>query len=357
MRREQRPVYVYSQVPPPFHGSAMMTLNLIQALRDESLEVVLLDRRFSRSSDAVGKPSLSKILRVPSLVGRALRVPRGGVCVFFITNRLGSFLVDVMVLAVLRARRVKVVHYVHTFGYHQLSQQNRLLGALVRWCFGNANPVVVLSRGHAEDLVGGGVQATPRLISNACKPVVSEVYASTLPKVVYFATVSTAKGAEVFLEVAARTSQLRPDLKFEMYGAVAEDRMTSLIANASQTIANFSYCGEIRDDETKRAVLGSASILLYPSTYKYEAQPLAIIEAMSAGVYTIAYPAGSIMEMLDPSCGQTVHSVEEMVSALLQSVDRASSLATRQDVRRKFDEDHSLEAFSRRWMRVLNEAD
>lgn len=355
MISEQVPVYVYSQVPPPFHGSAMMTVNLMRALRAESFPVVLLDRRFSRSSDEVGKPSLQKVLRVPSLIFRALGLPSGDICIFFITNRLGSFLVDVTILAALRARRVKVVHYVHTFGYGELSRKNRLMGALVRWCFGRSDPVVVLSRGHAEDLAGAGSRVIPRLIPNACSPVVSKVYSSISMKVVYFATVTTEKGAEAFLRVAERVSSLRPDLKFEMYGAVAEDRMISLIAKASDSIVNFSYCGEVRSEETKGAVLGSASVLLYPSTYKFEAQPLAIIEAMSAGVYTIAYPAGSIAEMLDSACGQTVVSEEEMVTALLQSVDRANSLAAREQVRRKFDQDHSLESFSLRWRRVLDE--
>ncbi|WP_307212001.1 glycosyltransferase family 4 protein [Microbacterium testaceum] len=345
---------IYSQLPPPFHGSAVMTSSLYRALQQSGLPVLMLDRRFSRTSSDVGKASLDKVLRVPSLLVRAWRLPRQSRAIFFLTNRPGSFLIDLLVLGVFRLKRVNVVHYVHTFGYERLAQRSMLFRHLVRWALTSAEEVVSLSELHAKDLTLAGASSTI-VIPNATESLDLGLARQTSPaRVIFFASISREKGALDFVEVARAVGDILPDVRFEMFGAVSDESIRAVLSEAASQLSNFYLMGEVREFEAKMVAMSGASALLYPSTYKFEAQPLAIIEAMSAGVPTVAYPAGAIPEMLSTESGVLVSSTDEMILSTC-AILRADTSSAPDRARRAYSERYSMPAFTRKWLEVLRD--
>lgn len=91
------------------------------------------------------------------------------------------------------------------------------------------------------------------------------------------------------------------------------------------------YLGEV-DEDTKERLLGDALALLFPIDWP-EPFGLAMIEAMACGTPVIAFPRGSVLEIIDPGItGYIVTSIEEAVAC----VERARGL-DRRECRRQFE--------------------
>ncbi len=165
-------ILVISQVPPPVHGSTLMTAFLIDLLRERGDLVRLVDRRFSRSVSEIGRFSLRKVMSAAALPIRllfSLLVFRPDAVIFFATNRTFSFLVDVVMSAVLRITRAKKIFYLHTRGFSSLRERSPIFRRLVRGLFDTADVVVCLGPSLAADVAG--VWSGPiALIPNATQP-------------------------------------------------------------------------------------------------------------------------------------------------------------------------------------------
>src|SRR5690606_17277143 len=83
-------VVVISQLPPPTHGSTLMTKVFLEVLDDLGIEWRLVDRRFSRTVGEVGSFKLRKVGAAAGLVTRLLTRllrRRPAACIFFVTTR------------------------------------------------------------------------------------------------------------------------------------------------------------------------------------------------------------------------------------------------------------------------------
>jgi glycosyltransferase involved in cell wall biosynthesis len=68
-------------------------------------------------------------------------------------------------------------------------------------------------------------------------------------------------------------------------------------------------------DEAKDRFFSELDVMLFPTKYINEAEPLVIHEALRAGVFTIACDRGAIAEILDNGAGLALPEHEFVVSA------------------------------------------
>ena len=108
----------------------------------------------------------------------------------------------------------------------------------------------------------------------------------------------------------------------------------------------ISYIGELSEAE-KPAFLGNAVALLFPINWP-EPFGLAMIEAMSCGTPVIAWPNGSVPEVVeDGVTGLVVDSVEQAAEAVAQAQQ-----LDRQRVRQRFEERFSAARMARDYLAV-----
>lgn len=159
----------------------------------------------------------------------------------------------------------------------------------------------------------------------------------------FLGRMSPEKGIERAIEIAHRSGRrLRIAAKID---PSEEDYYRSRVAPLlSDPLVDF--IGEVGEAE-KPGFLGNAAALLFPINWP-EPFGLAMIEAMSCGTPVIAWPNGSVPEIVEHRVtGLIVRSVEEAVCAVneLPRLDRAA-------VRRRFEERFSASRMARDYLAI-----
>jgi glycosyltransferase involved in cell wall biosynthesis len=362
---QARPVVlVLSQEPPPIHGSTVMTVTLRGALRTIGVSPVLIDRRFSRNVADVGQLNALKLFRVVGLVVRVLvatLIHRSSPLVFFCTNRPGSFLVDCLIGEVLRLRRTRVILYIHTRGYTDLANRNKLWRFLVRRLLSVASEIVILGPA-LEDDIRAWVQESVKLtlipntvVGDGAR---QEEPAEGRTTILFMSNLIEGKGGLAFVELAIELAPLFPEFDFRMAGAQGDTRHVSEIRRLIESSAmagRIEMLGPVGKE--KWELFRRTHLLVFPSTYAYEAQPLTILEAMSSGVPTVAFDVGGVGDLISDGVNGLlaksgdVPALTRKVEMLLADSEAAASL--REGATTVFESTFSTAVYTGAWRRVL----
>ncbi len=366
-RGRERPsprVIVVGQAPPPVHGSNVMCQVLLDTLARLGVEHRLIDKGLSARLDEVGRFSLVKLLRVPRFYGRVLReVARPGraVAVSMIAVTPGAYLVDLVALLLLRARGFRIVLYVHGRDYRGRAANSRVR----RWWYGAgfalATRTVVLSPSLGAD-VAPWVPVARRVIIPNCLPVATP-YPDRRPdtplQVLFLGNLIRLKGPLEFLEAAALAGAELPGARFVLAGGHIEPDTSAAVAERLQdprlggrVVATGGVAGE-----DKRALFAESHIFVFPT--RYDVLPLAVIEAMEAGLPVIASPAGGVPDMVvDGETGFLVDALDPAaIAARIVELARDPALRERMGRagRARFETEFSREAYQRHWAEFLAE--
>jgi glycosyltransferase involved in cell wall biosynthesis len=110
----------------------------------------------------------------------------------------------------------------------------------------------------------------------------------------------------------------------------------------------IEFVGEISDLE-KNEFLGNASALVFPIDWS-EPFGIVLIEAMACGLPVVAYPLGSVPEIIeDAVSGFLVHNVEEAAAAL-----KSLSTVDRRKCRRAFEERFSVRRMAHDYLAIYD---
>lgn len=366
MTRSSR-ILVLSQVPPPVHGSTIVTAFLLDTLRIAGYETDLVDRRFSTSVRQVGRFRLRKLVAAPHLFIRfALRLVlrRPQVCIFFITNRKFSALVDWALIETLRAFRVPFVLYVHTTGYEHLRTSSRFWAFVLGRQFNRASRVVVLGRTLTDDVRRIAPSGRVSVIENATL-IPASVGRGDSPRprpdgprsVLFFSNLIAEKGALTFAEVGRELVGDGYQAEFVLRGAAGDSETLRLVQEVSDQVgSSLRYEGPV-DAENKWQLLEGSDLLVFPSTYPFEAQPMTIIEAMAAGCAVVAFDVGGVSDLVVNGVNGVlvpagdVPALKAAVASLLDDTDRLEDL--RRGAQAHFERSHSASEYVRKWNDVL----
>jgi len=320
-----RPVAFVGPLPPPLHGfSSVCSLMLARLRLHGAVEV------FDRAPR--GSNRAQRMLRQVREVLRYFATLRGSAhsaIYLALSGGLGQAIDGLYVLTGRLLGRQLFVHH-HSFAYlNRATLVNRLLFSQL-----HAATHIVLSEAMGSALARRYRidSSAIRVVSNAAflgppapiatPPIATPPSATATPLAIGFlSNITFDKGFVEFFAVLTQLRRLAVPYRAMIAGPVAQDARATfdrLLATADQV----AYAGPLYDD-AKSLFYQQLDILLFPTRYANEAEPLVIHEALRAAVHVIACPRGAIPELLSNGAG-LVFDVDGFVANAARCIDELS---------------------------------
>ena len=291
------------------------------ALREAQVEPLVIN---------VAAPSLDRSLS--ARLGRLPRVWKGlltlitqrrlqGVSLYMSVSGGFGQLYELAFALLARLRGMKMFLHHHSFAY--LDRPNLLTRALVRTS-GTEAVHVTLSPGMGSHLSQVYGVALVRPVSNAVFFAAVDA-AHTVRKQLrilgFLSNVAPEKGVFEFLDLmqAAQTAGL--GMRGRLAGPFQDAETERVVRARLQDLPDVEYVGPQYGVDKATFFLG-IDVLIFPTQYVNEAEPVTVHEVMSHAVPVIAYGRGCIPEIVDASCGLVIDPGQPFVPAALEQLKR-----------------------------------
>lgn len=331
MRTRQAGVLALLMMPPPVHGASAINQKMVLHLENCGIPVAVLNTVPSRHSRRFDGPiwKLQRTLLIMRIFAQVLlRTSQPPSSVYIGISGGAGLLFDCVLALAIRSLRVPVVVHHHSFSYVSgnsslFKRFCSLLGSL---------PVthVVLCSEMGDQLCA----RYPALISPTQVHVLSNAAffdggsarldsaeVITKLRVGYISNITPEKGIRDVLALFSRCREADLQLEMTVAGPCADESIRTELEAMSNGLEPFTYLGAVYG-ESKQQFFQSLDVLVFPTRYANEAEPLVIYEAAEQGVPTVANARGCIASMVARCGGWAIADdslfVEEALSAIFE---------------------------------------
>jgi glycosyltransferase involved in cell wall biosynthesis len=292
-------------LPPPVHGFSAINQAMLERLREHTA-VEVFDRSVQSAAASRLPRSVAGLCHCLALLmrfRRALRQRPSGLYAG-LSGGLGQAL-DLPFLLMARLHGVPITLHHHSYAY--LNKPSRLAAA-VFWSAAGARHICLcddMSR-TLQAAYGIAGQQTVVISNAAFMPALLEApdvqtkeRQGSSANVVFgfLSNITPEKGIFDFFEAADAIRKLLPSAHGVIAGPVAPE----IVEDFKQALKErpwLRHIGPVYDD-AKVAFYSSIDVLLFPTRYRNEAEPVSILEALRAGVVVVAAKRGCIPGMLN----------------------------------------------------------
>jgi glycosyltransferase involved in cell wall biosynthesis len=361
---KKKKMLAVGMLPPPMGGQALMFKRAVHALR-ENYDLEVIDIQFQKNLGESGVFSSRKVLHFFTLLfGKIIpSVHRRGFDILYYClsgpSTLG-LIKDLVFLSVLRPRAKKTVYHIHgAGGITFLLQQNVLLRAWARLVL--FKPDLVLRPASSLDesalcKAGAGI-----VVDNCAEDPLTSA-AKPMPKwpdvelsFAFVGLVTEDKGVFDLVEIA----RLLRDKGHQFTMSIVGEGLPNEVARLEGLIRLYDLTKSVRltgvlVGEEKFRLLRQTTVFLFPTFFRAETQPTALMEALAVGVPIVAYDWRGINTIIDQGVnGYMVPSRD--VNAFCGAIDKilanehidAMRAAARRIFEERFTPERHVEALRR----------
>jgi glycosyltransferase involved in cell wall biosynthesis len=336
--------------PPPVFGSAVATAALRDAFVAGGYNVREINTNGTRLiQDGVVARGLRRLRATGILALELLRLrPRTSIYISYAGG--GGQFGDFLNVLLARLFRCPIIFHHHSFAYIRTA---RLLTRCIFAVAGRrARHIFLCGRMRRQAMQHYSSIRRGYILSNAALMGASTgapSHFAALRTIGFFSNIAVTKGIDRFLELAARLLERCPSVSCEVAGPYRDD-VSKQMTEAAIKAGSITYHGELEGD-AKRRFFEMIDVLVLPSRYPHEAEPIVILEAFGAGVPVIATNRGCIAGLVGEGCGLVLDpNAEDINPALVQIeqwlLEEDVFIAARREAlaRRKQLQDGSLKA-------------
>jgi glycosyltransferase involved in cell wall biosynthesis len=296
----QVPLVVVGPVPPPYHGVAVSTsLALANRSLTKNFEITHLDTTDRRGLENIGRWDVGNVVLGFQAAWRLLRLLTGpeGVVYLPLSAGAGGFMRDSLLIHLARLRGWKVAAHLRggpEFRYAYRSHP-RPLRWWIRLTLNRVDSVGVM--GESLRSVFDGLVPPERIavVPNGTPDLGECDPEGQNGAVLFLSNLRARKGLLESIQAARIVLRSHPDARFLFVGAwddkEFEGRARDLAAPAGERIRFLPPV----DEEGKREMLHSSSILLFPPI-ESEGHPRVVLEGMAAGMALVTTDQGAIAD-------------------------------------------------------------
>ena len=298
-------------MPPPVHGASIINQKFVHHLKNSGLSVTVLNTVPSRHVRWFDGPiwKMQRALLILKVFAQILRrASRPPVTVYIGISGGSGLIFDCVLGLAIRCLRAPVVVHHHSFSYISVNS------LFFRWFCSLLRTVpvthVVLCSEMGEQLCARYpaliAQKQIHVLSNAAffedsKAVSAMKNPTTTLRVGYISNITPEKGIYDVLTLFARSRKAGLSIEMTVAGPCTDESIRAELGKVSSGQESFTYLGAVYG-ERKQEFFQSLDVLVFPTRYANEAEPLVIYEAAEQGVPTIANARGCIASMV-AHCG------------------------------------------------------
>lgn len=298
-RAELRRLVLVGPSPPPVHGVAMMTVELISALQELGALAEHLDTRDPRPVTTLGRLDMRNVvlgLKHAWRLERLLERHRdAGVHISISQSALG-FVRDALLVGIARMRRRQLYIQLHGSQLQEIySGSTRPVQWAIRWVFRQAHQTWALTSSLTTQFDGLVAPERVHVVSNAiadyapCSDIRPPPAGEESLRLLFLSNVLVEKGCFDLISALSSLGGRAAGWRVRIVGLVPpeiEQRLWSEINALPKSGACVSVRGERRGSQ-KLAEYEWANAFVFPSRQD-EGQPLVLLEALRAGLPIVA---------------------------------------------------------------------
>jgi glycosyltransferase involved in cell wall biosynthesis len=353
-------------LPPPVHGASLMG-SFVKASEkvNQNFEGRYINLTASRSIDSIGKGGWRKSLFILNLLFntfKSVATKRFDVCYVTITSNGTAFYKDMLVVAILKLFRKKILLHFHNKGVEKGTREKKFNKHLYQFVLGGKRTrVILLSQNLYADIQRYVEPGRVYYCANGIRQqaLALPMRTGTEPaRILFLSNMMVAKGVYVLLEACAALRTRNIPFECHFVGDwldIAEKDFHQKVKELGLESSVIAH-GKKYDAE-KNEYYSKADIFVFPTLN--EAFGLVLLEAMQFGVPVIASDEGGIPDIVvNGETGYIVPKNEPMVLAQ-KLVTLISDPALRQKMgcagKQRFEQHFTIDRFEDRLVHIIND--
>lgn len=321
IRAQKKPKKILAllMMPPPIHGASGINEKMLAAFKHAGIGVDVINlvpSRFVRFFDGPIWKALRAIHTFFLMFSVARYLFKKPAAVYFgVSGGFGQVFDCAIAVVVSLLERPVYIHH-HSFAY--LNNESKIFRTFLRILSGASVFHVVLCCEMQEQLLskyGDYVSADQIFnLSNVAffRPDAPAAPKRSLSTLGYVSNITFEKGIVEFIDLIRHCSMTGLPVAGIIAGPCMNPEVDAVVQAALKEIPILSYVGAVYG-EKKALFFDSVDLLVFPTRYVNEAEPLIIYEAAEHGIPAVAYGRGCIASMITQCGGSAVAQNESFV--------------------------------------------
>lgn len=305
MSQTRKNILFMLHLPPPVHGSTLVgELVKESSVINDTFQGRYINLILSKSVHESGKTNLKKLIRFTviwfHLLGKLIH-RKPDLCYYALTTTGSGFKKDVLLIALLRLFRVRIVYHIHNKGIIR-ARKKRFNRFLYRFVFKNCR-VILLSKYLYYDIESYVTQDQVFVCPNGIKDYQPNTAFLALPenkpfKILFLSNLIEEKGVFVLVEACSILRDKGYTFQCDFVGGegdVTASQLSTFVKERGLT-EQVKYLGK-RYGKLKEMSFEQADVFVLPS--RYDCFPLVVLEAMQHSLPVITAEEGGMPDMVD----------------------------------------------------------
>lgn len=298
-------ILLIGQIPPPYHGQAVMIKSLVDNLESENIKTFFVQMDYSKTLDHVGKFDFQKIKTLVKILRKATSVLAGNNIDFIYYPPAGygrvPFYRDIITLLYLKLFNKKIVFHFHAMGLDEnFSKSNAIVKFLARRAYFKPYANIYLSQ-YNEKYLSFLQPVHSKIVPYGIEDMSSKFIGQRKGKkrrILYLGNLIKSKGIFDFIEAIKILHLRKMDIEGFVIGGIPDKETENELKIHGLFDTEYIHYLGIKTGDEKWMELVKSDAFCFPTYYEAENLPVVIIEAMQFSLPIISTNWRSIPSMV-----------------------------------------------------------
>lgn len=305
-------------LPPPVHGMSAMNKAVCDHLAADGITVCTINT----APKSLNRKLTTRFSRIPIIISCWIEL----VCLLWKKKSLSVYialsggwgqLFDLCMVITARCFGARIIFHHHTFAF---LINWKPLSAIIFKIAGPKTIHITLCKLMAKTLEKKYQVQNRRIVSNiAAMPIQKGHNRTTLKTIGFIGNITVEKGGRIILKIARQIALKKLPIKVVVAGPCPESSLSKDLYKANHDKI-IKWIGPVYNNK-KDSFFSHIDVLLMPTQYPNEAEPLVVWEALGMGAPVIAYNRGCISEQIDKYGGKIISPEKDFVADALKILD------------------------------------